>query len=48
MTFKVILEHNITDKLCFVTVGDCNNMDDCVDHIHAEFPEYRIEQIRKV
>ena len=36
MTFKVILEDNWTNKLTFATVEDCKDMDDLINHIHAE------------
>lgn len=48
MTFNVILEDNWTNKLTFATVEDCKDMDDLIDHIHAEFPSHTIEQIKEV
>ena len=46
MTFDVILERD--NKLTFATVEDCKDMDDLIDHIHAEFPSHTIEQIKEV
>jgi len=48
MNFKVILEDNSTNKLTFATVEDCIDMDDLINHIHAEFPSQTIEQITEV
>ena len=48
MTFDVILEDNWTNKLTFATVEDCKDMDDLIDHIHAEFPSHTIETIKEV
>ena len=48
LTFKVILENDITNKLTFVTVEDCKDMDDCITHIHNNFKGNTIEQIRQV
>ena len=48
MTFSVILEHKQTQKLKFVTVEDCIDMDDCIDHIMTHEPDFQIEQIKRV
>ena len=48
MTFKVILEHFMTHKLTFATIEDCKDMSECIDHVHAEFPDHNIEQIKEV
>ena len=45
MTFSVILEDCWTNKLTFVTIEGCIDMDDCIDHIHEHFPSHTIEQI---
>jgi len=45
MTFSVILEDWSTNKLTFVTIEECIDMDDCIDHIHEHFPTHTIEQI---
>jgi len=44
MTFKFILEGD-EGKFTFVTVEDCINMDDAINHIHGEFPSHTIDQI---
>lgn len=48
MTFNVILEHFMTQQITFVTVEDCKDMSDLIDHVHAEFPDHNIEKITKV
>ena len=45
MTFSVVLEDWSTNKLTFVTIEECIDMDDCIDHIHEHFPTHTIEQI---
>ena len=47
-TFKVILEHKETQKLKFVTVAECVDMDDCVSHVHSTEGEFWIESIAEV
>ena len=48
-TFKVILSlKDNPDKFTFVTIEDCTDMDDCIDHIHEHFPEFQIESIQHV
>lgn len=47
-TFKVILEHKVTQKLMFITVEECNDIDDCIDHIHSTAPDFQIESITEV
>ena len=48
MTFKFILEDNWTSKWTFVTVEDCIDMDDAINHIHREFPSHTIDNIKEV
>lgn len=48
MTFDVILEDNWTNKLTFATVEECKDMNDLINHVHAEFPSHTIEQIKEV
>ena len=45
MTFDVILEDQWTNKLTFVTVEECVDIDDCINHIHEHFPSHTIEKI---
>ena len=44
MTFKFTLESD-EGKYTFVTVEDCIDMDDAINHIHREFPAHTIEFI---
>ena len=49
MTFKFILESQLNEgKFTFVTVEDCIDMDDAINHIHCEFPTHTIDQITEV
>jgi hypothetical protein len=48
MTFKFILEDNWTSKMTFVTVENCIDMDDAINHIHSEFPSHTIDNIKEV
>ncbi len=48
LTFKLILEHPITNKLVFLTVEECIDIDDCINHVHREHPGFDIEQITLV
>ena len=48
-TFKVILSlQSNPDKFTFTTVEECIDMDDCIQHIHQEFPAHNIESIRRI
>ena len=48
-TFKVILSlQSNPDKFTFTTVEECTDMDDCIRHIHKEFPAHNIESIRRI
>ena len=48
-TFKVILSlQSNPDKFTFTTVEECVDMDDCIQHIHKEFPAHNIESIRRI
>ena len=49
MTFRVTLEDAIdTGKFTFVTIEDCIDMEDCVNHIHTHFPNMIIDVIAEV
>jgi hypothetical protein len=48
LTFRVILEHSVTHKLAFLTIEECVDIDDCINHIHREHPGFDIEQITQV
>lgn len=45
LIFDVTLEDNCTNKLIFVTVEDCKNIDELIDHIHHDFPSCTINSI---
>jgi hypothetical protein len=32
----------------FLTIEECIDMDDCIDHVHREHPGFDIEQIQRV
>ena len=49
MTFKFTLESQLNEgKFTFVTVEDCKDMDDAINHIHSEFPFHTIDKVTKV
>lgn len=48
MTFNVILEHKVTQKLMFITVEECVDIDDCIDHIMQTAPDFQVESITRV
>ncbi len=48
MTFNVTLQDWWTDKFTFVTVEDCKDRDELIEHIICEFPSHTIEQIKEV
>ena len=49
MTFKFTLESQLNEgKFTFVTVEDCIDMDDAINHIQSEFPSHTIDQIFKI
>ena len=48
MTFDVIIENVITNKISFLTVEDCADLSDLIDHIHANHSNVTIEKITEV
>ena len=49
MAFKFILESiDNWGKFSFVTVEDCTDLDDAIDHVKREFPDFTIDQITQV
>jgi len=49
MTFKFTLEDNNKEgAFTFVTVEDCTDMNDAINHIHTEFPSHTIEHINQI
>ena len=48
-TFKVILSlKENPDKFTFATISECDDMDDCINHIFQNFPDHQIEEIKLV
>ena len=48
-TFQVRLSRfDNPDKLKFITVEECIDMDDCVNHIHSTEKEFIIDAIKEV
>ena len=48
-SFKIILENLQNEgQFTFVTVEECADIDDAIDHVHKEFPNFTIEQIKEV
>ena len=49
MIFKFTLEDNNKEgAFTFVSVEDCTDMDDAINHIRSEFPDHTIEHINKI
>jgi len=49
LTFKVTLSHaDNQDKFKFVTVAECKDMDECIDHIWATEKDWVIDAIKRV
>ena len=50
MKFRFILECIETERMTFVTVDECIDLEDSINHIRKQFPlhTHRIEQIREV
>tara|TARA_B100000482_G_C12408429_1_gene220068 strand:+ start:20 stop:181 length:162 start_codon:yes stop_codon:yes gene_type:complete len=46
--YDVILEHKHTQKIQFVKIEECVDMDECIDHVHECFPEWQIERISPI
>lgn len=45
MTFDLILEHWDTNKFKFVTVEECIDLDDCINHVHQSEPGWIVTKI---
>lgn len=45
LTFNLILEHWQTQKLKFVTIEECIDLDDCISHVKRTDPDFDIIQI---
>jgi hypothetical protein len=48
LTFSLILEHWQTHKLKFVTIEECIDLDDCINHIKQHEPDFDIIQVKPV
>jgi hypothetical protein len=49
MTFKVILEHKEQPgQFQFITVEECIDADDCINHIHETQPSWTIDKIERL
>ena len=46
LTFDLILEHWQTRQLKFVTIEECVDLDDCLDHIRQNEPDFEVMQVR--
>ena len=51
-TFKVELSPKVESvnqpRHVFLTIAECKDMDDCINHIHHNHPALQIESIREV
>ena len=47
-SYSVIMEHFMTHKIMFLKVTDCKDMDDCIDHVKREHPDYNLERITPI
>lgn len=48
MDFKLILEHKVTHKLMFITIEECEDLDECLEHILQTAPDFQIEQVTPI
>lgn len=49
ITFKVTLSHaDNPDKFKFVTVAECKDMDECLNHIWATEKDWVIDAVKRV
>ena len=46
--YSVILEHWMTHKIVILKVDDCKDMDECIEYIHKDYPQYTIERISPI
>ena len=43
--YSVILEHFMDRTIKILKVDDCKDMDDCIEYIPKDYPQYNIERI---
>ena len=49
MTFKLILEHKEQPgQFQFITVEECIDVQDCINHIHETQPSWKIDKIERL
>jgi hypothetical protein len=46
-TFNLILQHWQTEKIKFVTIEECIDLDDCINHVHQTDPDFDIIQVQQ-
>ena len=46
--YSVIMEHWQTHKIMFLKVTDCKDMDECIEHVKREHPDYNLERISPI
>ena len=46
--YSVIMEHFMTQKIMFLKVTDCKDMEECIDHVKREHPDYNLERITPI
>ena len=44
-TYKVIMKHQKTDTTMFLKVEDCRDMDQCIQYVLSENPDFFIQRI---
>ena len=47
-SYSVIMEHWQTHKVMFLKVADCKDMDECIEHVKREHPDYNLERIAPI
>ena len=46
--YDVILENKYDQRIQFVKIEDCVDMDECIEHVHECFPHWQIERIQPI
>ena len=47
-SYSVIMEHWQTHKFILIKVEGCKDMDDCIDYVKREHPDYTLERIAPI